>query len=172
MTSEEWRDVVSFEHVYEVSSLGRVRRVTTKFGRRKETPSILKQRLNRGGYACVSLHHGEVVVLRTVHQLVLTAFVGPCPVGMEGAHCDGVRHHNAVGNLQWKTHIDNCSDKIKHGTEQKGERNGFAKLTADKVREIRALKGSESTRSIARRFGVCQYTIYAVHNNWHWQDVK
>lgn len=51
-----------------------------------------------------------------VHILVLTAFYGPCPEGMEGCHHDGDPLNNRLGNLRWDTHVGNVSDSIRHGT--------------------------------------------------------
>jgi hypothetical protein len=51
-----------------------------------------------------------------VHRLVLKAFVGPCPEGMEGCHWDGDACNNKLDNLRWATHAENVEDSIRHGT--------------------------------------------------------
>jgi hypothetical protein len=42
-----------------------------------------------------------------VHRLVLDAWEGPCPVGYEIDHNDGVKTHNRRENLRYVTHREN-----------------------------------------------------------------
>jgi hypothetical protein len=51
-----------------------------------------------------------------IHRLVLEAFVGPCPVGMQACHADGDRQNNRPGNLRWDTCKANMADKKTHET--------------------------------------------------------
>jgi len=41
---------------------------------------------------------------RSVHSLVLEAFVGPRPEGMDGCHENDVPWDNRLSNLKWDTH--------------------------------------------------------------------
>lgn len=45
-----------------------------------------------------------------VHRLVLTAFVGPCPDGMEACHGIGGATDNRAANLRWDTRSANVLD--------------------------------------------------------------
>lgn len=47
---------------------------------------------------------------------VLTAFVGPCPEGMECCHWDGNPLNNHILNLRWDTHQGNMKDMVRHWT--------------------------------------------------------
>jgi len=47
--------------------------------------------------------------------MVLEAFVGPCPEGMECCHRDGNPANNHVGNLYWGTRSENLYDAVRHG---------------------------------------------------------
>ena len=49
-----------------------------------------------------------------VHRLLLAAFVGPCPEGMECRHLDGNRLNNKLENLCWGTHYENIQDRTRH----------------------------------------------------------
>jgi hypothetical protein len=62
------------------------------------------------------------------------------------------------------------ADTLIHGTHNRGERSGSAKLTEPEVREILALKGVELPTKLAKRFGVTYQTITSIHNgrNWAW----
>jgi hypothetical protein len=48
--------------------------------------------------------------------MVLEAFVGPCPPGLECCHGNGVGTDNWVENLRWDTHTENVLDSVRHGT--------------------------------------------------------
>src|SRR5262249_43840339 len=92
---EVWRDVPGCEGLYRVSTHGRVesqeRSIVYKDGRVYAIPrKILRQQSDGRGYLFVALYR----VRRRdenfkVHALVLLAFVGPCPPGMECRHLDG-----------------------------------------------------------------------------------
>jgi hypothetical protein len=51
---------------------------------------------------------------RYVHRLVLEAFVGPCPEGLECRHLNGVGTNNHLGNLKWGTQQENRQDTVRH----------------------------------------------------------
>jgi len=115
--SERWLPVVGYEGEYEVSSLGRVMsldRITQK-GRkwrgRMMTPAPMPR-----GYLVVTLWGDGKQRTRTIHRLVLAAFVGPAPKGAETLHGDGDPANNRLENLQWGTHAENQADQLRHGT--------------------------------------------------------
>ncbi|ONI62639.1 hypothetical protein CSIV_14285 [Microbacterium sp. CSI-V] len=114
MTAERWRPVVGYEGFYEVSDEGRVRgldRIDARGWR------IRGRLLSATGarYRSVSLCRDGVARTVQVHRLVLEAFVGPCPEGMEALHADDVKTHNALSNLRWSTHSDNMRDVVRNG---------------------------------------------------------
>ncbi|MDM3894746.1 NUMOD4 motif-containing HNH endonuclease [Mycobacterium intracellulare] len=115
---EAWRPVVGWEGLYEVSDQGRVRSVEriVQFGSQTRTvrSTILKPGETTKGALYVVLSNGRPKN-RRVHQLVLEAFVGPCPPGMEGCHWDDDKKNNALTNLRWDTHSANELDKVRNG---------------------------------------------------------
>jgi hypothetical protein len=50
-----------------------------------------------------------------IHQLVLMAFVGPCPPNQEVRHLNGAKTDNRLENLQYGTKWENVQDILKHG---------------------------------------------------------
>lgn len=117
MTTEEtWKPVVGYEDVYSVSSHGRIRRDKASSGAVKGR--ILKTRKGHLGHLRVDLSNGPVAHSHLVHRVVLTAFVGPCPEGMEALHGDGVPGNNRVENLRWGTRHENRMDSVLHGTHR------------------------------------------------------
>ena len=122
-TAEEWRPVVGYEGLYEVSDQGRVRTVARTIvrrnGRIQPAPQrVLKLKLSPHGYWRIGLTNELAGRQRFhfVHRLVLAAFVGPCPEGMQCRHLDGNPANNAVQNLCWGTCSENNLDKLRHGT--------------------------------------------------------
>ncbi len=51
-----------------------------------------------------------------ISRLILDAWVGPCPEGMECCHNDGNAMNNVFDNLRWDTHRSNIQDQIDQGT--------------------------------------------------------
>lgn len=119
--SEIWKPVVGYEGLYEVSSFGRVRSVdrSVPTGRAGHAPlrlkgRVLKLRYNRQ-YPAITLHKEGGIKGRTVHSLVLEAFVGPRPPKRYGCHNDGDPRNNHIDNLRWDTQSNNLHDAVKHG---------------------------------------------------------
>lgn len=109
---------------------------------------------------------------KTVHKLVLEAFVGPCPDGLEGCHNDGNPSNCAVSNLRWDTHKSNMDDRKKHGRNPNGVRNPAAKLSEAQVIEIRNLyKNGMYQKDIAPLFGVSKQCIQVICSGETWKNI-
>jgi hypothetical protein len=123
------------------------------------------------GYLRVTLYPGPRRVF--VHRLVLEAFVGPRPAGMQCCHGDGDRENNAASNLRWASAKANAADRDQHGTTRRGERHYKAKLTEAVVRLIRAdaARGLGAS-AIARLRGLKRPTVCHVIAGKTWCHVK
>lgn len=98
-SAAEWRPVVGYEGLYEVSDQGRVRRA----GRRR----YLRQAPNARGYLWVKLYGGEKARNHRVHVLVAAAFIGPRPAGFTVDHLDEHKRHSWVENLEYAGRLEN-----------------------------------------------------------------
>jgi hypothetical protein len=107
---EIWKDVVGFEGSYEVSDLGRVRNLRSL--------KLLKPRC-ADRYPHVAFYSNRPVE-RTVHSLVLEAFKGPRPSGMEALHWDDNKSNNALSNLRWGTVYENQADMARNNVRRRG----------------------------------------------------
>jgi len=175
--TEVWKSVVGYEGLYEVSNLGRVRSVArtvrqlNKIGKPRTYSvrgRILKTR-SYDSYVYIDLAKDGKLTTCMVHRLVLLAFVGPCPDGMETRHLDGNKQNNSwPKNLAWGTHAQNEQDKKQNGTYQYGEKNPRAKLTVEDVAFIR--KSKETARALAKKFNVSQNNIFLIKHNHTWQE--
>ena len=115
-----WRSVVGYEGIYEVSDSGEVRslprtHVTRSGIQRHVSGRMLRPGVARG-YKLVSLYRENVGQTRTIHRLVMAAFVGPLPEGMATRHLNGNALDNHLSNLAYGTFSENESDSIAHGT--------------------------------------------------------
>lgn len=172
---EEWRPIVGYPG-YEVSSLARVRslprlvvsglRSNQRCKGRMLAPYLLKI-----GYLQVQL--GRKSGPKYVHELVCEAFHGPRPKGFTVSHKDGVKTNNLPENLAWESYKDNFARKEAHGTANKGERQGHAKLTDADIRHIRSLQnyGYGFFTELARKFSVSQSTIEGLYKRRTWRHI-
>lgn len=113
--NEMWR-AVSGHPQYEVSDIGRVASLHAQ--ERRE----LKAHDDGRGYPTVYLYTEGQAHRRRIHRLVAAAFLGPCPVGQEVRHLDGVKVNNTVENLAYGTRSENEFDKVRHGTHQQARK--------------------------------------------------
>lgn len=118
---EEWRTVVDYEGIYEVSNHGQVRRVgkAARHGKGRgggaRVGHVRKPQEIRGGYLSVQLWRDGRQAGHLIHRLVATAFLGPIPADQEVNHRDGNKRNNAVGNLEYLTHADNSKHAYRTG---------------------------------------------------------
>jgi hypothetical protein len=157
---EQWKDVIGFEGIYEVSNHGNIRSV--KSGQLKKI--TIDKKTNR---PFLNLWKNNKQTVVRVHKLVLEAFVGKAPQGMECCHNDGNSFNNHIDNLRWDTHKSNIHDRIKHGTSNRGERCGNSKLTLEQVRAIR--KDDRLQRLIASDYGIVESMVSRIKNGIRWQ---
>jgi hypothetical protein len=141
---ERWRAVLRYRGIYEVSTRGRVKSLARVTTGKNGTPRRLPERILKGnssgsnGYVSVRLTDTDGGSKAWhVNVLVLEAFVGPRPDGLQSLHRDDIRTNNDLSNLYWGTFEDNAADKMKNG------RNGNANKT-------RCPRGHEYTEANTR----------------------
>ena len=170
--SEIWKAVEGFETLYEVSNLGRVRRL---YAGGEDGWRILKPGLNKTGtgYYQVTLSDGPRTVTNVlVHHLVGRAFIGPRPEGALLRHLDGDSRNNRDTNLVYGTPAENQADRIRHGTHNKGERHGVSKLTDAQVAEIKRRYRRGYGPALAAEFGVARHTITRIAAGKTWSHIQ
>lgn len=106
--TESWLPIPGYPG-YEVSDMGQVRSYKG-LGR----PRRLKGSPGNGGHLYISLVNNGVRLSTSIHQLVLLAFVGPCPKGREVCHLDSNPANNHLSNLKYDTHQENMKDAAIH----------------------------------------------------------
>lgn len=162
--TEEWLPVVGFEGKFEVSNLGRVKVLAHSVrhwcGRDIAKPErIVKQSQHSGGYRIVALTDKKK---HYVHRLVMLAFVGNPPVGMNDVnHIDGDKANNCLSNLEYCDRLHNVRHAIAVGLQDNsGEDNGMNKYSAASVSAaIQMVKNGATQRQAARATGVGEGVI-------------
>lgn len=138
---EEWKAIPGYEGLYEVSNMGRVRRILkypnkSTFG---QSTNILKPRImeHRGGYERVYLSKNNVVKPKSVHRLVAEVFIDnpenkPCV-----DHFDTNPRNNKVNNLVWSTIKENANNELSklHNSQSKMGHPSYAKPHTDETKE-------------------------------------
>src|SRR5215471_14696315 len=109
---EEWRPVLDWEDIYEASSIGRIRNHTSGH--------VLAPALRYDGYLQVRLCRRGTGKSCLVHPLILTAFAGRRPPGMEVLHGNGRKADNRLSNLRFGTHSENMREALTHGVWSHG----------------------------------------------------
>jgi len=190
MEIEEWRGIPGFEY-YEASNLGRIRSLRRlqlrchpknkevlyyqPYGGFTLTPSIES---DKGKYPhnYVTLRkNGESIKFR-VHRLVLMAFIGKCPSGMECCHNDGNGLNNNVENLRWDTPSNNQLDRYKHGTgwnpRYKGQEHPSSKLKDKDIIKMRSVERTKFTASkIAKEYNISKSSVFQILARKTWKHI-
>ena len=121
------------------------------------------------GYGRMSIN-GRMV---SVNRLALEHRVGPPPPRHEAAH--GPCHNRRCMNyrhLRWATRVENAADQVRDGTDMRGTKHPLAKLTDDKVREIRWKRQSGwSYGELAAHFDLNVGYLHRVVNRQIWAHV-
>ena len=115
MEQEIWKDVVGYEGLYQVSNLGRIKSLPKE----KKTPTttfmtketILNQHKDKGGYFRVMLTKKGKSILKSVHIIVASAFIGERG-NLTVNHKDENKANNNVNNLEYLTRVEN----VRYGT--------------------------------------------------------
>jgi hypothetical protein len=153
---EIWKPITGFPG-YEVSNIGRVR-----------SPNKILSPGFVNGYPRYELRLDGRPIYRRIHILVCEAFNGPRPFpNALCRHKDDNQLNNIPDNLCWGTQLDNMTDR----EYAVGEDHHLAKLTWEKVREIRRLNRlGISQMDLAVQFNVTQTNISCIMRNKTWRE--
>ncbi|WP_312697093.1 NUMOD4 domain-containing protein [Sphingobacterium mizutaii] len=141
-TEEEWRPVVGYEGLYEVSNIGRVRSLDKEWvsgedmGIKKHSGKILSLRPRRrypdNDYTFVNLYRDRKMKSIATHRLVAIAFI-PLVDGKDQVnHINGIKADNRVENLEWCTQSENQKHSfhvLKNPNHSQGKTGALSKCS-------------------------------------------
>lgn len=153
MMKEEWRPVVGYEGLYEVSNLGRVK----TFNYKNHGTEAFLALTDVDGYYTVHICEEKHP---KVHRLVAEAFI-PNPDNLpEVNHKDENGHNNCVDNLEWCTSRYNNN----YGTRNERIAKALSKPVIQYTLDGKFIKEWASTREIGRQLGVYHSNIVSCCN--------
>ena len=161
--SEEWRDVVGYEGLYQVSDQGRVksleRTFIDKIGRERYFKErILKPGVRVNGYLFVILYAGGKRKHFFVHRLVCQAFHENPDNKPQVNHINEIKTDNRASNLEWATAMENSNFGTRNERLGKAQSKSIGQYTLDgELVEI-----WPSTNEVQRQAGFGQGNISAV----------
>lgn len=120
------------------------------------------------GYGYFSIRHTVIYA----HRFSYCAYIGEIPDGMLVCHkCDNGRCVNP-DHLFIGTYEDNTNDMMKkgRGVFYSGVKSPVSKLNSSQVMEITSMRGIESSRKVAARFGVSHTIILNIWNGISYKD--
>ena len=157
---EEWKDVIGYEGLYQVSNHGRVKHLTqihkNRFGECTKQEHIVGYK-GSNGYMYVVLHKNNKPHTVTIHSLVAKAFI-PNPNGYACInHKDETHDNNNVDNLEW------CDKEYNNNYGTLAERKKVIMRNHPKTsKPVWCMENSitySSAREAARNLGVCPSNI-------------
>ena len=175
MNEETWKPVVGYEGLYEVSDHGRVRSLHPGPTRYLKLLTVMRP-VGQWGYSpcMVTICKDGKPRRANIARLVLAAFKGPCPTGMQACHFpDRDPANNHVDNLRWGTPFDNAADRTKHGTQVRGPLVGTSKVSDEIAAAIINLRHHGVKASIvADSFGLTEQQVRNIARGRSWAHLQ
>lgn len=157
-----WRLVPKWEGRYIVSLNGELYDMKNK--------DIVLLRPDKDGYLRTSLYLDKKQKHFYIHQLVLLAFVGPCPKGLECHHKDNDISNNTLDNLEYIPHLKNMRHRYANNTYKNYNNK---KLDEEKVKEIKLmLKNGYKLKDIANKFNIGISTVVHIRYGDIWKHIE
>jgi hypothetical protein len=175
--TEQWKDVIGYEGLYQVSDLGRLKSLRKKVRARTGSFSYKRERILKQsfykGYLRTCLTYGCKKETSSIHRLVALAFI-PNPENKNSVnHKNTIKKDNFISNLEWNTQKENVNHAYDNNLVpfMQGERHGASKLTEKDVLEIRSLRGIISGVELSKRYNISTSVICAIFKKRIWKHI-
>ena len=168
---EIWKDIKGYEGKYQVSNLGRVKRLRHKVnsnnGGRYTSEMYIKSTDNGNGYKIVGLSKNHKRKNYYVHRLVAEAFIENLNNYKEVNHKDNNKDNNQINNLEWCDRSYNMKHSYKNGFHiapksmlgKKGKNHPISKPVKQYDLNGNFIKEYESANLASQATKVCYMSI-------------
>lgn len=156
---EEWKIISKFPK-YEVSSLGRIRKISTN--------KLLYLKDHTAGYKQVIIQEANKKYYLYVHRLVAEAFIDNPNDYPYINHKDEDKSNNSVENLEWCTPKYNAN----YGTCKERIGKAHHKKVKQYTKDGRFIKEWDSYSEVEQALGMTQGDISKyINSEFHWEPV-
>lgn len=169
---EIWKDIVGYEGLYQVSSLGRIKSKDRKVYQKNRwnddiikfvyKGKIINTKTKGNNYVQVHLTKNKKQKRYLVHRLVAEAFIPNTQGKSQVNHINCIKYDNRVENLEWNTPRENTQHAI---------RNNRKKQNTIKINQYdlngKFIKQWESMLEIAKKFNTTKQNIWLCCNQKH-----
>ena len=127
----EWRDVIGYEGLYQVSEFGDIMNLNYKNSGKAQ---IMKQHQNKDGYMQIKLTKNGTRKNYKIHRLVAEVFCNKeCEEYNQVNHIDEDKTNNRYSNLEW------CDAKYNSNYGTRNERKG-KKMSLIQMKKVRCVE--------------------------------
>jgi len=169
MEKEIWVSVSGWEGIYEVSNMGRVKRLAITTNNNMKMPEKIKgHEIVDGGYFRVQLVKRPRKERYMLHRLVANHFlINPCNKPQIN-HIDGDKTNNCSFNLEWVTEKENT----RHAFEIGLKKNDIKKrdvINNDIVIDI--FNSNDSLVTLSKRYGIPKLIVQSIKSGKRYSKV-
>lgn len=177
---EEWKDILGYEGLYQISSFGRVKSLEREWIagfniKVKGQEKIRKISFGTKGYSQIQLFKNGKHKTCRVHRLVAEAFIPNPDNKSQVNHINGIKTDNIVENLEWCTNEYNMNHAWKNGLHKIriGDKSPNNKLTSNQVIEMRAKfsTGNYLKSELANEYSISRTQACDILNRKSWRHI-
>ena len=190
LNEELWKDITTHKGQYQISNLGRIKRLQTTVSMSNQFSSwnkilpekVLKPSLDSKGYEHIILKFPKRTA--RIHRLVAESFlkepsetlVKECLKSGSDVvlinHKDGNKTNNEVMNLEWCTHTYNSyKSNVNISTRPRGNTSYQSILTEDDILNIVNEVKLMTQQQVANKYNVKQITISNIITGRSWNHI-